>query len=144
MIGLMPSRFSESAHQYDFLDEILVRCPRCGARVVVRGGRLACGGCALVQDWGRSVALGPEPHLGVGLWLQAPCCGGKTLWALNERHLDWLEGYVAAEFRERPLSGITTPGASSSRMARKLPAWLKSAKHRDEVLRAIARLRATL
>ncbi|GLY54020.1 hypothetical protein Lesp01_76760 [Lentzea sp. NBRC 102530] len=72
------------------------------------------------------------------LWLQAPCAG-HTLWALNGAHLDLLESYVGAALREDP------DPSSVRRMTilAKLPAWLKSAKHRDEVLRTIRRLRST-
>ncbi|MFD4671715.1 hypothetical protein ACFWNN_18410 [Lentzea sp. NPDC058450] len=73
------------------------------------------------------------------LWLTTPCAG-RTLWALNVAHLDLLESYVGAALREDP------PASSVRRMTvlAKLPAWLKSAKHRDEVLRGLRRLRATV
>jgi hypothetical protein len=62
------------------------------------------------------------------------CCGGRTLWALNEAHLTLLEDYVAARLRERgQAEGMT--------LVARLPAWLKSAKNRGEVLRVITRLR---
>ena len=56
-------------------------------------------------------------------------------WRKSSR--DFLERYVSADLRER------TPNANRS-MASRLPRWIKSAKHRDEVMRAIRRLRATL
>jgi hypothetical protein len=65
------------------------------------------------------------------------CCGGRTLWAFNERHLEILEAYVGARIRERgEYRGMT--------MLAKLPAWLKSAKNRDVILRSICRLRTSL
>ncbi|RFS86806.1 hypothetical protein D0T12_00510 [Actinomadura spongiicola] len=86
-----------------------------------------------VSRWGGAV----DPYFGQPLWLRADCCGGRTLWAFNERHLDLLEGYVGARLRERgEYVGMT--------MVAKLPAWLKSAKHRGEILRVIGRLRASL
>jgi hypothetical protein len=84
--------------------------------------------------WGGPV----DPFFGLPLWLQAGCCGGRTLWAFNRRHLDLLEAYVGAKLRER----CASPGSSS--MLARLPAWVKSAKHRDEVLRTISRLRSSL
>lgn len=74
-----------------------------------------------------------DPFFALPLWLQTPCCG-HTLWALNLEHLDVLEAYIRAQLREKnPNSAYT--------MLEVLPRWMKSAKHRDEVLRAISRLR---
>ncbi|HEX6359607.1 TFIIB-type zinc ribbon-containing protein [Actinophytocola sp.] len=132
---------------------IHVVCPRCEARavdvprptesrhVLWWPRRLACPSCgySAASKPGTSMWGGPvDPFFRVPLWLRAECCGGRTLWAFNEAHLDLLEGYVAARLRER----CAFPGSMS--MLARLPAWLKSAKHRDEVLRAIRRLRASL
>lgn len=65
-------------------------------------------------------------------------CRGYTLWAYNVHHLDLLESYIAARLRERR----AMPGSMS--MLARLPVWMKSAKNRDEVLRVISRMRATL
>jgi len=64
------------------------------------------------------------------LWLRAECCGGETLWAANEEHLEYIAEYVGAGLRKRR-SG-------------RLPGWMKDAKHRDEVLHHLDRMRATL
>ncbi|MFB9830696.1 hypothetical protein [Actinoallomurus acaciae] len=143
-----------------YADLVHVVCPRCGSRaaVVARPGlpelryyaelrfrprRLTCGDCALTREWAaerRGNALigvrlgGPDdPFFGLPLWLQTPC-RGKVLWAYNERHLDAVEAYVAATLRERG-SG---PAMS---MVACLPAWIKAAGNRDDVLRAVERLR---
>jgi endogenous inhibitor of DNA gyrase (YacG/DUF329 family) len=63
-------------------------------------------------------------------WLRAPCCGDHVLWAFNAEHLDELDAFVRAPLR-------TTWGY-------RLPRWIVEAKHRDEVLHTIARLRASL
>ncbi|WIY01720.1 hypothetical protein QRX60_48215 [Amycolatopsis mongoliensis] len=142
-----------------FADEVLVRCPRCAACATVlarlgapeyrtdRGDgrrmtrkRLRCLACGLSKDGFplTQVIGGPvDPSFRLPLWLQANCCG-ETLWAYNAGHLDLLESHVAARLRERG----PVPGSMS--MVERLPAWLKSAKNRDEVLRAIRRLRSSL
>jgi hypothetical protein len=74
------------------------------------------------------------------LWLETECCGGHRLWALNERHLDYLTAFVASTDRTREFP--SPPG--NRQIADKLPVWLVEAKHRGEVLRALDRLRATL
>ena len=80
------------------------------------------------------------PPFGANLWLEADCCGGERLWALNEIHLDYLEAYVAETQREREFP--SPPG--NRQLACKLPRWMKLAKNRNEVLQTIDRLRRTL
>lgn len=77
-----------------------------------------------------------DPHFGLPLLLAQPCRHG-TVWAYNERHLHELRTYVEAKLRER--RGTANRSAFS-----RLPAWIKAAKHRDDVLKAIGRLEAKL
>ena len=77
---------------------------------------------------------------GARLWLETECCGGKRLWALNERHLDYLADYVSETQREREFP--SPPG--DRQLAYKLPKWMKLAKNREEILRAVDRLRTKL
>ncbi|MGA4989461.1 hypothetical protein [Nonomuraea bangladeshensis] len=132
----------ERKYAYDFIDEVLVRCPRCDGCALVLARRLCCGECGYVDDepGGSAVVGGPvDPFFRRPVWLQASC-RGHVLWAYNVRHLDLLESYVAAKLRER---GDVVAGAPAS-LVERLPTWLKTAKNRAEVLRTIARLRATL
>ncbi|MFJ9591135.1 hypothetical protein ACIRS3_00090 [Streptomyces virginiae] len=151
----------EHKYGYDFLDEVLVRCPRCdgcasvtphlgipadelaaGARDLGLPRRLRCAGCGFFTDRKADSAVVDGPadfYFQRPLWLQASCCG-HVLWAYNVRHLDLLEAYVAAKLRER---GELVPGAPTS-LVERLPTWLKTAKNRAEVLRTIRRLRSTL
>jgi hypothetical protein len=115
--------------------------------------RLACGHCGhtrtgprprLYEKYWPSMSLetydAGVPPFGARLWLEAECCGGHTLWALNREHLDYLADYVAETQREREF-----PSPSGNRqLAYKLPKWMKLAKNREEILRVVARLRATL
>jgi DNA-directed RNA polymerase subunit RPC12/RpoP len=144
-----------------YSDRVYVVCPRCGSRAVVterpglpelrhygelliRPRRLACDDCALTREWTaerrRNTVIGvqlggpDDPFFGRPLWLRTPC-RGKVLWAYNERHLDALAAYVAATLRERGDGPVMS-------MVACLPSWIKAASHRDDVLRAIERLRA--
>jgi hypothetical protein len=72
---------------------------------------------------------------GLDLWLQIPCAG-HVLWAYDETHLDFLERYVAAGIREQ------APGNTS--LASRLPRWIKARENRAPLVRALARLRASL
>ncbi len=125
--------------------EVLVQCPRCSQRAVVRrqdGGparRLSCPHCGLAREtdgttstWGGAV----DPWFGVSLWLSADF-RGHTVWAFNADHLEVLRDFVAADLRER----APAPGAAMS-MLEKLPGWMTSAKHRDGLLPVLARLSA--
>ena len=100
--------------------------------------RPRCLVCGLSKDGfpsERVFGVPVDPYFRLPLWLKADCCG-KALWAYNAEHLNILESYVAARLRERRAS----PGSMT--MVARLPAWLKSAKHRDEILRGIRRLRS--
>lgn len=107
------------------------------ARVVAPPPRVP----ALLAGAGASTEVGSawggatDPYFGAPLWLQGPCCGGRVLWAYNERHLSVLRAHVAARLRERPPDGL---GPTS--MLERLPSWITSAQHREEVVRTIDRL----
>ena len=154
----MPTRFRDDETQPGVVVyPILVQCPRCQRRaeiVVVdppaqddgetpQHGwrtRLVCPACGHTADGFKKYAAlgapGTDFFSGLPLWLQVPCAG-HLLWAWNESHLDFIERYVAADLRER------TPNINKS-LASRLPAWIKSGKNRDEVLKGIRRLRKRL
>jgi hypothetical protein len=123
--------------------DIWVVCPRCTAAAVVRPAlrRLSCTRCAHTDARRPTAVIARQgthdPYFGRPLWLQASCCGGRTLWALGPEHLDLLDGYVRARLRERG------PGRIHTSLLERLPAWIKNAKHRAEITRTIQHLRAT-
>jgi hypothetical protein len=141
------------------MDAVQVVCPACQGRAEVAPWldgqprspyparwprRLACRACGHVRNWPGEAKDPPswwggpvDPYFHQPLWLRADCCRNRTLWAYNERHLDILERYVSARLRERGEHPAMT-------MLTRLPRWLKSAKHRSEILRVIGRLRASL
>lgn len=135
-------------------DQVLVRCPKCDSRAVIddRSGssRITCGSCGYMQETEPKTRGVYVPYLGYPryswsagpspLWLETECCGGEVLWALNQQHLDYLEAFVRSTDRTRQFPSV--PG--NRQPADKLPTWIKTRKNRDEVLRAIGRLRAKL
>jgi hypothetical protein len=147
---------------YDFYDEFLVVCPKCAglAKVVIDEAefaklptrklekyrnqfyaprRLVCLRCLHRDLWkGNQILTGASVdwYFRLPLWLQISC-GGEVLWAYNRKHLELLENYVGAKLRER-----TAKGRSS--FLSRLPQWIKSAKNRDEILRAIDKLKGKL
>jgi hypothetical protein len=113
-----------------FHDEVLVTCPHCAK-------------CAL---WTQCAALRvpaleqwrPDPVFRLPVWLRARCRHG-IFWAYNLRHLDQIEAFVGASLRERQRDPVH--GWSNRAWTSRLPAWISSAKNREEVLRCIARIR---
>lgn len=66
------------------------------------------------------------------LWLQTEV-KGEILWAYNRKHLSDIRDYVAAKLREREVDNYTT-------MVEKLPSFIKSAKNRAAILKAINKM----
>ncbi|GAA0344693.1 hypothetical protein NE235_32965 [Actinoallomurus spadix] len=133
-------------------------CPRHPGEHLMAARRLSCPGCGHTGTWrprpwrkgdgdlffggGPPLAVprmtGPEdPFFGLPLWLRRRC-RGRILWAYNAAHLDLLEGYVGARLRERH------PHTGSGSLVERLPAWIKAAGNREEVLAAIRDLRTRL
>lgn len=155
MIEITAERFSDNGQTiYDFNEEFLVVCPRCAALAKVipveinseklnnklfAPRKLICLSCVHRATFdGRSIGIGASVdwYFRLPLWLQISCCG-ETLWAYNLKHLEYLENYVAAKIRAR------TPNTNKS-MASRLPQWIKSAKNRAEILKAIGKLKEKL
>ncbi|MFI8371892.1 hypothetical protein [Streptomyces sp. NPDC085466] len=140
---------------------ILVVCPRCGGRALVAPPpdairpdslghlvwaprRLTCAGCgALAEHNGERQGNGAvgarpggteDPFFRRPLWLQTRCAG-RILWAYDEEHVDALAAYVGARHRVRHSSPTLS-------MFARLPAWMKSAGNRDEVLAGLGALRS--
>jgi hypothetical protein len=151
-----PRRFSDERDTlYDFMDEILVVCPECAAcartfrkdarsRDWFAPRRLVCGACGHTREWaGREIrrrwrGAPRDDYFALPLWLQARCAG-ETLWAYNREHLALLESFVAAQHRERARDA--KHGWSNASVASRLPKWIKLAKHRAAILRAIGKLK---
>jgi hypothetical protein len=150
-MGERPRFVDDRESVHDFTDEILVVCPACGgcARVLpvqseapgrAPGRRLVCR-CGHIRETAPGsirLAAGQDGYFGLPLWLSAPCCG-ETLWAFNQPHLDFLERYVGATLRESVRDSDF--GWSNQSLASRLPGWVKDAKNRPKILRAIRRLR---
>jgi phage FluMu protein Com len=148
----------ELAPEDAYDDHVLVHCPKCDrlATIGSRSGylRITCPWCAFAQELrprseaGRPLSLSSalavyndgNSLFGARLWLETECCGGQRLWALNERHLEYLEAFVRSTDRTREFPS----DLSARQLGERLPTWMVTAKHRDEVLRKLDQLRATL
>lgn len=145
--------------RYHFLDPVLVSCPRCrevayvipvadppepARSPVFVPRRMVCRACGLIRTASsRSLCFSTDaahravdPYFGLPLWLQTRTRHG-WLWAYNREHLALLRDYVQAPLRER--ASWYDTGQKMTLLAR-LPRWIKQAKNRDEILRAIDRV----
>jgi hypothetical protein len=124
----MSERFLDTGDLiYELDDEFLVVCPKCSRKAKVLASEIAS------EKINNKLFGGFDWYFRLPLWLEISCCG-ETLWAYNLRHLEILEDYVSAKLRER-----TKKGRNS--FLSKLPNWIKSAKNRREVLKAIGKLK---
>jgi len=73
-----------------------------------------------------------DPYFGLQLWLQIPV-NSNILWAYNAEHLAYLKNYVGAKLREAVSGGKYS-------LAWKLPNFIKVAKNREKILKAISRM----
>ncbi len=151
-----PHRFRDTQETlYDFTDEYLVVCPQCSSCARVRPidpevvdyrspRRVTCLSCSYTKDWhGDTIALGraTDAYFGLPLWLQIEV-GDRTLWAHNDRHLQFIKAFVQATIRER--SEHPGQGWRNQSVISRLPEWIKLAKNRKRVLKAIALLEDTI
>ncbi|PUB09449.1 hypothetical protein [Paenisporosarcina sp. OV554] len=70
-------------------------------------------------------------YFGYPLLLQIPF-REHTFWAYNLKHLQYLKSYIEAELRENHPYYLSVES--------RLPLWMKSAKNRDLILKAIIKL----
>jgi hypothetical protein len=140
---------------YDFSDEYLVVCPQCQGCAQVcplappatdyrAPRRVTCQSCSYTKDWhGTTITLGnpTDSYFGLPLWLQTEV-GDRTLWAYNDRHLQFIKAFVQATIRER--SEHPGQGWRNQSVISRLPEWIKLAKNRKRVLKAIALLEETI
>ena len=71
-----------------------------------------------------------DPAFGLPLWYQ-DIVKGNIIWAFNMRHLTEIKNYVKSTLRER------TTDKFKMTMVEKLPDFIKMAKNREEVLKAL-------
>lgn len=147
---------------YDFAREVLVVCPKCAGKALVRAEdfntpkyeisevKVVCTGCGFNktlenlskrqdphQKRGNILIFGSpvDPFFHLPVWLQADF-SGEILWAYNMAHLDFLAEHVGASLRER--NGFKFRVRS---IGARLPRWMTSAGNREAVLKAIEKLR---
>ena len=155
---MKPSRhFDNREHRFDITlptndDPILVVCPKCNSKALVLpdtlyGVKCVCTKCSFNQkqsnkqrsfEWHSDIPH--DGYFGYDLYLQIYCCG-HSLYAFTIRHLDLLEAYIKADLRERRQN---ENGWRNASVASRLPKWIKSYKNRQQLIKAIYKLREKL
>lgn len=134
----------------DFIDTVLVGCPRCSELATVtstqrpRQARLVCTRCGLAkseQIVSYTVGEANDPYFHLPLWLQAPCAT-HTVWAYNPDHLAFLKHHVEGIDRRRPPRSPT--GEVNRLLTSRLPRWMQLSKNRDQVMKAIRAMESKL
>ena len=147
---------------YAFVKNVLVVCPNCLGKALVRADdfdtpkyemaavKVVCSACGfnktleniskrddLKQKRGKVLIFGSpvDPFFHFPLWLLDDF-SGETLWAYNLEHLEFLAAHVGAKLRER--NGFK-PQIKS--IGARLPRWMSSAGNREQVLKAIEKLK---
>jgi hypothetical protein len=148
---MLTNRAAKAQHTIDdFIDRVLVVCPRCSKMATVtstsgrRRARLVCEKCGLAKSKEVSsyvVGQVADPYFVLPLWLQAPC-STHTVWAYNRSHLTFLKEYVESSDRRRPIRKPADP--LNKLLASRLPRWMLLAKNRDQILKAITVIEAKL
>jgi hypothetical protein len=137
---------------YHFIEEYLVACPKCAAcarvvpldvdrRNLFDPRRVTCQSCSYSKDWQGQPPIGigsaHDSYFGLPLWLQI-AVGDRILWFHNLRHLQFVEAFVRATLRERRTD---LHGCRNASVISRLPNWVKAAKNRKHILKAIDRLK---
>jgi len=139
-----PSRFKDENLTLDaFSDKILVVCPKCKGKAIVRktvepeSAQLSCSSCHYftnkpVKTEYKSYSLTHDYYFDCEIWLQASF-KNERFWAHNYEHLAYMKQYIGAGLRERNDREFFT-------LVEKLPGFIKSAKNREKLLKIIDRL----
>ncbi|TAG17226.1 MAG: hypothetical protein EAZ32_13110 [Cytophagia bacterium] len=147
---------------YHFTKNILVVCPNCEGKALVRAesltepkpeiskAKIICTSCgynktlenilkrkAEKQKSGNVLIFGApvDPFFHLPVWLQAEF-SGEVLWAYNLEHLDFLAAHVGAKLRER--NGFQFNVKS---IGARLPRWMTAAHNREAILKALTKLK---
>lgn len=118
-----------------FQDECQVVCPKCGGAAVEADKVVRCGSCLYRAEYdGDSVAWeqATSPWFQLRLLLNTSTTHGD-IWVYNVHHLHQLRCYVAATVRDERHS-------QHASWSSRLPTWMKTAKNRDMVLKALDKL----
>lgn len=114
---------------------MVVVCPKCGKAGIVHFDKehnvaiFQCEACYAKKE---------IPYFQYALYFQA-CFRGKTIWALNREHLQYLIDFLSADIRtvQPDFYKIYKTMHSQSDI---LPTFMKTAKNRDKIVKLLIKL----
>jgi len=109
----------------DKMNEMAVSCPNCHETRKYKPRN-----DAYRVSYNKESPRDPVFHL--SLWFQSNI-KGNIFWAYNREHLNEIHNYVSSKLREREGTDYTT-------MVEKLPTFIKAAKNRNGIIKAIEKL----
>jgi hypothetical protein len=137
--------------RYYFAHEFLVVCPKCSSKAKVLPSvpwsskrlfstkrRLICTHCGFYKEQkpNRVIQMYGDRDWVFGLPLfYTICVKDGTLYAYNDEHLDYLKQFISAKLRTRDYSNSYS--YSNRSQISRLPKWVKLAKNRNNLLKAI-------
>ncbi|WP_310378136.1 hypothetical protein [Flavobacterium sp.] len=129
----------------NFYKEVLVVCPSCSKKAMATvdfdacEAKLICTHCSCIKKSTTkfrkdgSIQTAAHSYFDAELWLLASFKNG-IFFAYNDKHLEYLERYIAATLREhKDRTGFT--------ILEKLPKFYHEAKNRESLLKIIAKLK---
>jgi len=137
-IRYRPSGKAKCYHCFEFLDLVNVE----GYKTIPAYVNIKCKSCQTInnvnENWEPYIEKYNEtgtidPSFGLQLWYQ-DSVKGHIIWAYNLKHLAEIKNYVRSTLRER------TTDKFKMTMVEKLPDFIKLAKNRKEVLKAIDKM----
>ena len=139
---------AKHADQLRYKTSIKRNCPDCGKGISaeldnlkspIKEMSITCSNCGFNAEYTSNVSsyipikqlngLKGDPFFNLSLWLQTEV-KGNLFWAYNREHLHEIERYVEADLRERTSTYMMT-------MVARLPHFIKDAKNREDILKAI-------
>lgn len=114
--------------------KLRVKCPYCKESVIGDVSDAGNKSCAVFEN----IRQAMEPYFHYPLYFQGSY-RGKTVWALNREHLQYLIDYLSADIRTVPFDFYERYGTMRSQSAM-LPAFMKTAKNREGIVKLLIRM----
>ncbi len=114
--------------------KLRVKCPYCKESVIGDVSDAGNKSCAVSEN----IRQAMEPYFHYPLYFQGSY-RGKTVWALNREHLQYLIDYLSADIRTVPFDFYERYGTMRSQSAM-LPAFMKTAKNREGIVKLLIRM----
>ena len=150
----MAKRFNDVPyHTFSSWTDMVVVCPKCGKAGTVHFDKehntavFQCNSCYTKEETVQfrnyvfeDTRYAEDPYFHYPLYFQASF-RGKTIWALNREHLQYLIDYLSADLRTVQ-SDFHKKYKTMRSQSDMLPTFMKTAKNRDGIIKMLTKLQA--